>query len=164
MLFRSKSTLEDYRPPAKLKISSLWASLMFCYVYGDYFGLFMPNRLAGMNAGKFLPLGMATPGVLLGVSAMMAVPSVMVFLSLVLPPQINRWLNMGLAVLYGAIMLMTMPDSPPFYIFFGVVEIGLTLTIIWMAWTWPKAASEERLRTTTPDRTPSLSQRTEPGT
>lgn len=145
MLARSKGVLEDYRPPAKLQISALWAALMFCYAYGDFFGLFMPNRLAGMNAGKFVPLGMATPGVLLEVSAMMAVPSVMVFLSLVLPPQINRWLNMGLGVVYAVIMLLTMPDSPPFYIFFGVVEVCLTLTIIWTAWTWPKSGSRGKV-------------------
>ena len=63
------------------KLSALWASVMLCYVYGDFFGLFSPGKLMRMNAGEFGPLGQATPAVLVGVSVMMAIPALMIFLS-----------------------------------------------------------------------------------
>jgi hypothetical protein len=71
---------------------------------------------------------------------MMAIPSVMVFLSLVLPPALNRWLNLALGVAYTAIMLMTLRAAPAFYVFMGVIEVLLTLLIAWHAWAWPRRA------------------------
>jgi len=133
-----KPALEDARVNVKIKLSALWASVMFCYVYGDYFGLYGKGKLAEMMDGRIGPLGEATQSVLVGVSAMMAVPSVMVFLSLALTPMLNRWLNLLLGLGYSAIMLLTMRGAPTFYVFLGVVEVLITLTIVWHAWTWPR--------------------------
>jgi hypothetical protein len=129
---------EDYRVPVKLKLSALWAALMFCYIYADFFGLFRPGQLADMNQGIINPLGPSTPYILLGVSIMMAVPSVMVFAPLVLRPAINRWTNMVLGIVYGAIIILTMIDAPLFYLFFGAVEVALSSCIVWYGWTWPR--------------------------
>lgn len=133
-----KTALEDPKVNVKTKLSALWASVMFCYVYGDYFGLYGNGKLAEMMEGKIGPLGEATQGVLVGVSAMMAIPSAMVFLSLAMPPVLNRWLNLLLGLAYTAIMLMTMRGAPTFYVFMGVIEVLLTLLIVWHAWAWPR--------------------------
>jgi hypothetical protein len=133
-----KTVLEDQKVNVKTKLSALWASVMFCYVYGDYFGLYGNGKLAEMMEGKIGPLGEATQGVLVGVSAMMAIPSAMVFLSLAMPPVLNRWLNLLLGLAYTAIMLMTMRGAPTFYVFMGVIEVLLTVLIVWHAWTWPR--------------------------
>lgn len=133
-----KAVLEDPKVNVKTKLSALWASVMFCYVYGDYFGLYGNGKLAEMMEGKIGPLGEATQSVLVGVSAMMAIPSTMVFLSLAMPPALNRWLNLLLGAAYTAIMLMTLRGAPAFYIFMGVIEVLLTLLIVWHAWTWPR--------------------------
>lgn len=133
-----KAALEDPKVNVKTKLSALWASVMFCYVYGDYFGLYGNGKLAEMMEGKIGPLGEATQGVLVGVSAMMAIPSAMVFLSLAMPPVLNRWLNLLLGLAYTAIMLMTMRGAPTFYVFMGVIEVLLTLLIVWHAWAWPR--------------------------
>jgi hypothetical protein len=136
---KSSSTgLDDIRVHVKIKLSALWASVMFCYIYGDYFGLYKPHALEAMLAGKMGPLGPASQGVLLGTSAMMAIPSVMVFLSLVLTPRVNRWLNIIFGSMYTIIMLITMPGAWVYYIFLGVIEIAITLLIVWYAWKWPK--------------------------
>ena len=132
--------LEDFRPPVKLKLSALWAAVMFCYVYGDFFGLFVPGRLAKMNQGIIAPLGEATPAVMVGVSAMMAVPSLMVFLTLVLPPVASRWANKVLGAVYTLIMILTLPGAPLFYHFLAAIEMTLTLLIVWLAWRWPRVA------------------------
>jgi hypothetical protein len=91
-----------------------------------------------MLSGKMGPRGPTTQGILLGTSAMMAIPSVMVFLPLVLKPRLNRWLNIIFGAIYTVIMLITMPGEWMFYIFLGVIEIVLTTLIVWYAWKWPK--------------------------
>ena len=45
--------LEDVRVPTRYKLSAIWASVMFCYIYGDYFELYVPGKLQGMLAGKW---------------------------------------------------------------------------------------------------------------
>jgi len=134
------SRLEDIPVPVKLKLAGLWTSLMFCYIYGDYFGLFQTGNLQDMLQGKMGPLGPATQGVLLGTSALLAVPALMIFLSLAMKPAINRWVNMVLGVFYALVMLVSMPGSWWFYLFFGVIEIVLSLLIVWYAWKWPRTS------------------------
>jgi hypothetical protein len=136
----SSTGLDDIKVHVKIKISALWASVMFCYIYGDYFGLYKPGTLQDMLSEKTGFLG--TQGGLLGTSAMMAIPSAMVFLSLVLKPRLNRWLNIILGALYTVIILITMPGAWEFYVFLGVIEIVLTALIVWYAWKWPKRAGQ----------------------
>lgn len=133
--------LEEYRAPTKVKLAALWASTMFCYAYGDYFGLYVTGTLADMNRGIMGPLGHATPGVLVDVSLMMAVPSLMVALSLLLPARLCKWACVILGIAYTGIMVISLPGSEPFYKVLGVIEIALTLAIAVIAFRWPHEAS-----------------------
>lgn len=137
----SVAALEDVMIDVKIKLSALWASAMFCYIYGDYFGLFQPGELQTMLQGQMRPLGPVTQTVLLGTSFMMSIPSVMVFLSLVLRPTMNRRVNIIVGVIFTLIMLGTMPGTWAFYIYLGSIEVVLTALIVWYAWTWPKQAA-----------------------
>jgi len=131
--------LDDTKVPVKLKISALWASVMFCYVYGDYFDLYVPGKLQGMLQGQMRPLGPVSQDVLLGTSILMAIPSVMVFLSLALKPVTSRWLNIVLGTVYSAIMLLiALRGGWTFYVFLAVVEVILTALIVGYAWRWPR--------------------------
>jgi uncharacterized protein DUF6326 len=134
----STSALQDMKVHVKLKLASLWTSLMFCYIYGDYFGLFQLGNLQAMLKGQMGPLGPATQGVLLGVSALLAIPGLMIFLSLVMKPAINRAANIFLGLFYTVVMLVSMPGAWAFYIFLGAIEILLSLLIVWYAWRWPR--------------------------
>ncbi|MBU6470081.1 MAG: hypothetical protein KGQ68_05270 [Gammaproteobacteria bacterium] len=134
---KTATVLDDIKVHVKLKISAAWASVMFLYIYADYFGLYVPGALQHMLAGKMGPLGSTTQIILLFTSAMIAIPSLMIFLTLVLKTSLNRWLNMLFGTLYTAIILITM-WSWMFYIFYGIIEIGLTLLIVWYAWNWPR--------------------------
>jgi hypothetical protein len=133
------TTLQDTKVPVRIKLAGLWASLMSCYIYGDYFGLFAPGHIKAMMAGNFGPLGPTTPGILLGVSLLMAVPALMIFGSLALPARLCRWANVVLGLFYTAIMLLTMPGALAFYLVLGVIEVLLTATVVVHAWRWPKA-------------------------
>ncbi len=128
--------LDDVKVHVKIKIAALWASVMFCYIYADYFDLYRPGALQGMLQGKMGPLGPVTQGVLLGTAAVLAIPSLMIFLSLILKPNINRWTNIILGALYTLINLTNLMSSWAFYVFFGVVEIFITALIAWYALSW----------------------------
>lgn len=136
------STLEDVRVPTRYKLSAIWTSVMFCYIYADYFELYVPGKLQGMLAGQMVPLGPVTQGVLLGTAAMLALPSLMILLSVALQAAVNRWLNIVVGAVYTAIQIAVVAMSGwHFYIAFGVLEAALTALIVWTAWSWPRAAS-----------------------
>jgi hypothetical protein len=42
---KAPSSFHDVKVQVKMKIAALWVSLMFCYVYGDYFELYEPGKL-----------------------------------------------------------------------------------------------------------------------
>ncbi len=136
------SQLSDRTIHTKLKLSALWASTMFCYIYCDYFELYVPGKLAGMLQGEMGPLGAVTQGVLVGTSTLMAIPSLMVFLSVALPARYNRILNIVFGVFFTLVMaLVTYAAGWYFYKFFAAIETVLTALVVWYAWRWPKAES-----------------------
>ena len=132
------AALDDIKVHVKLKLAALWTSVMFCYVYGDYFLLYAPGKLQDIQGGNMAPLGQVTQGVLLFTSVSMAIPAVMIFLSVALKAKPNRWLNITLGLLYTAFVLVTMPGAWVFYLFLGSVDVLLTALVVWYAWTWPR--------------------------
>jgi hypothetical protein len=133
---------ENPRVDTKIKICALWIATMFCYIYCDYFELYTPGKLAGMLAGRMEPLGPVTQGVLFGTSVMLAVPSIMIFMSLVMKPRLNRWANIVFGTAYTIITLLVLSMTGwMFYQFFAVIEVALTALIVWYAWSWPKHKS-----------------------
>lgn len=129
--------LDDIKIHVKIKISALWASVMFCYIYGDYFGLYVPGQLKGMLQGQG-PIGLTSQATLVAVAILVAAPAVMIFLSLVLLPALNRWVNIVVGTILTVIVLITMPGAWAFYILLSTVEVVLQLLIVWYAWSWPR--------------------------
>jgi hypothetical protein len=139
---RNGLAFEDIKVPVRFKLFALWCSVMFFYIYGDYFELYQPGKLQQMIAGR-MPFGAISQGVLMGMGAVMVVPSLMPFLSLVLPAGVNRWANIVFGAVYTLIMILAIRGSWHFYVFFGLIEITLTVLIVWYAWTWPKQPTNE---------------------
>ncbi len=130
--------LEDAKIPTRMKISALWTSVMFCYVYADYFQFYAPGKLQAMLDGR-MALGAVTQGMLLGTSVLMAVPSLMVFLSLAMPATMSRWLNIAVGIFYTIVMLLILTGGGwTFYMFFAAIEIVLTSLVVWYSWRWPR--------------------------
>jgi phosphoglycerol transferase MdoB-like AlkP superfamily enzyme len=133
------SQLSEMKVHVKLRLVTLWAATMFCYVYCDYFELYVPGKLDSMLQGRMGPLGQVTQQVLLGTSVLMIVPSLMVFLSLALPARHSRWLNIVVGLLYTALLVMLALTAPWFfYKLFAGIEAVLTALVVWYAWTWPR--------------------------
>jgi Family of unknown function (DUF6326) len=137
---RNALAFEDIKVNVRFKLFALWSSVMFFYIYGDYFQLYQPGQLQGMIAGKTV-FGVVSQGILLGMASVMIIPSLMPFLSLVLPAKVNRWVNIVFGAIYTAIMILAIRGGWHFYVVFGLIEIILTSLIIWYAWTWPRQAA-----------------------
>ena len=133
------SRLQDHKVNVRIKLALLWVSTMFCFIYGDYFELYTPHKLNEMLGGQIGPLGDVTQGKLLGTSIMMTVPSIMAAFAILSTPVLCKWLNILVAALLVGITLLVIQGAWTFYVYFGIVEILLLLTIICFALRWPRA-------------------------
>ena len=126
----------DQKINVRLKLSALWAALMLLYIYADHFSLFRTGQIEKMISGQIGPFPV-TQGSLLAFSILMMIPAVMVFLTLALKPNVSRWANIILGVLYTLVNISNLiGETWVYYMFFGVVELVLTSLIVWYAWKW----------------------------
>ena len=136
---KSVSDFEDFKVNTKIKLSALWTSVMFCYIYGDYFSLYVPKKVEDFISGETL---LDSPLKLFFAAVLMTVPALMIFASTVLKPRINRWLNIVFGIFYTAIMLLIAFTSIApwwsFYVFLALVESILTSIIVYYAVKWPR--------------------------
>jgi hypothetical protein len=133
---------DDVRIPVKMKLSALWAALMFLYIYADHFSLFRPGLLEEMMGGRMGPFPV-TQGSLLTAAILMLVPALMVFLSLALKTRGARWANIILGLVYTAVNIGNLVgETWAYYLLFGIVELALTLLIAGYAWRWGKSEGQ----------------------
>ena len=134
----SARMLEDVKTNVRLKLSALWAAMMFLYVYADVLWLYKPGQLDEISQGRMGPF-QVSQGSLLAASIVVSVPALMVFLSLTLKPSANRWTNIALGALFTLVNVTNLiGETWVFYLLFGALEIVLTLLIVRYAWTWPQ--------------------------
>lgn len=125
--------------PVQMRLSALWAALMFLYIYADIFSLYKPGQIEEVMAGRMGPFPV-TQGSLLTAAILMLIPALMVFLSLALKPVVARWANIILGLLYTVVNIGNLVgETWAFYILFGLVEVALTLLIVGYAWKWRNA-------------------------
>ena len=130
---------QDYWINPRLKIAALWTSMLLVFVYVDLFGMYRSDIRADIEAGKIAVFTIGQ-GYLLGVMVYVAVPSLMLFLSLVLPVKITRMTNIVLAALYAVTIVGSAVGEWNYFIFGSLIETVLLAAIGFYAWTWPKAA------------------------
>ena len=138
MASASSRTFEDVKVGVRCKLAALWIATLLLFAYGDIFGFYSPGQIQEVLAGQLS--GMAiTQGFLFAVSVYVAIASVMVFLSLVLTPTVNRWANIVLPILYVvSIVASAIGETSAYYWFLSITESALLLLIVWYAWTWPR--------------------------
>ena len=135
---KKTAKMEDVKINVKIKLSALWATVMFIYLYVDVFGFFKPGIIEDAIAGTVWKFQI-TQVWLLGVIILMTIPSLMVFLSIALKAKANRWANIIVGILQIVINLgFVIGESYAFYIFGTIVEVVLLSLIVWYAWKWPK--------------------------
>ena len=140
---RHMNTTTEYRDSwinPRIKIAALWASTMLVFAYVDLFGTFRADIRADIEAGKMFVFTIGQ-GFLLGVTLYIALPSLMVFLSLVLPVKITRVTNIVLPVVYGITIVGGAVGGWNYYILGSAIEVALLTGIAYYAWTWPRTTA-----------------------
>lgn len=133
--------LEDIKVNVKLKLASLWTSLMFLIIYLDYFHLYMPDKIEDILQGRVFVFDI-TQGFLLVALALVATPALMIFLSVTLPAKINRRVNIIIAAVNIPLILFNLAGEAWVHMVIGaVIQVILLCLIINYAWKWPRAES-----------------------
>jgi len=131
---KTATIFEDPKINIKTKLAGLWVVLMFFYLYNDVFTLHRPGFIEGI-LGEDTQFNQAF---MLGAAIIMAIPSVMVFMSLTLKAKANRWANIIVGIFYGGLLLFTIPGGIwAYYALYMIVEAVFIALIIWYAWKWP---------------------------
>lgn len=134
----TQSLIEDTKIDLKIKIVSIWTSFMFLYIYVDYFHLYMPGMLQDILAGKVFVFDI-TQMFLLVAMIFVIIPALMIFLSVILPANINRWTNLIVATLYIPYMLFNLAWEAWLHMYIAAAaEVALLLLVIWYSWKWPR--------------------------
>ena len=136
---KNPKIFQDVKIDTKIKLSALWVALMFCYTYADILGFYAPGNLEELISGEIAGIQM-TQGMLFGSAVLMVVPTIMIFLSLVMSAKANRLVNIIAGIIYLVVLVSTFftGRNPAYYLFFAVVKAILLGLIVWFAWKWPK--------------------------
>ncbi|MFX1263634.1 MAG: DUF6326 family protein [Promethearchaeota archaeon] len=117
---------------AQIILSALWVSLMLTYLLGDvlriFSGDFKPGEISGQEA---------TQSMWMAAAAVMLIPIVMVFMTLILPKPIVGWLNIILSIFLFIFNLAGVRSYPGLYDRFLIV-VGLLINVlaVWIALAW----------------------------
>ena len=126
-------------PPidTRLKIAALWTSLLFIFAYVDIFAFFRADILQGALAGK-VAVFTVDQNFLLLTTIYVIIPSLMISLSLILPPRANRLTNIIVAAVYALTILGSCIGEVWIYYWLGsLTEVLLLLVILRYAWKMP---------------------------
>jgi hypothetical protein len=135
----SQSTLEDLGMPVQAKLAAAWTSVMFLYIYVDYFHLYKPGVIDDILAGVVWEFQISQT-ILTVLLALVAVPILMIVLSVILPARANRVVNLAVASVYVPVSAFNAVGESWTY-FYGLsvgLEVLLLAFILRFAWTWPR--------------------------
>jgi hypothetical protein len=139
------STLEDSKVNVKVKLALLWAALMFFYIYNDLLSMFQPGHVADLVEGQLEGVQF-TQSFLIGAALLMALPSLMIILSLTLKAGLNRWVNIVAGVFHLLVLMGTQfvgeSEVWIYWRLYELLEAVLIVLIIWTAWKWPTMDSQ----------------------
>jgi Family of unknown function (DUF6326) len=135
----STGELTDTKLDVKIVLSGLWISMLMVFAYVDIFGFFRADMIKGALAGKLPVAGFAINQRFLVLTTIyILIPSLMVVVALVAPARMNRMLNIVIAALYTASILVGMGDPWKYYVLGSAVEVVLLIVIIRVSVKWPR--------------------------
>ncbi len=132
--------LHDAKVDVKVVLSGLWISTLFVFAYVDIFGFWRAEVIKGALAEKVSGAGFAINQSFLALTTVyILIPSLLLVVSLLAPPKLNRRANLIAAVVYIATIAASMVGETWVYYLLGSgVEIVLLLAIVRTAWRWPR--------------------------
>lgn len=140
-----KLPLADKPIHIRIKLSALWVAVMFCYIYGDYFELYVPQKVEGLLNGKNM---LDSPVKLLIATILLALPALLIFLTVMAKAALVKWLNVAIGLFFTIFTLLVGLSSLSawrmFYVLLSLLESMLTLVIVIVALGWKRR--EEKLK------------------
>ena len=123
----------------KLVLSALWITMLFVFAYVDIFAFFRADVLEAALDGEIATTGFTVNQLFLTYTLVyILLPALMVVLSLVLPPRINRMVNIVVSLLYVVTIIGgAIGETWAYYIIGSIVEVILLAAIARTAWNWP---------------------------
>ncbi|NRQ34080.1 hypothetical protein HII36_19805 [Nonomuraea sp. NN258] len=138
---KTPNLLDNPPVPVQAKLAAAWTSFMFLYIYVDYFHLHKPGVIDNLRAGVVFEFDIS-PTLLTVMLASVAIPALMVMLSMTLPARVNRATNLVVASLYIPYSVFNAAGESwswaPFYGLSIGIEVLLLAFILRSAWTWPR--------------------------
>ncbi|MFC9917435.1 DUF6326 family protein [Agromyces binzhouensis] len=135
------NALVDPPIPVRAKLAAAWTSFMFLYIYVDYYHLYKPGTIDDLLAGVVFEFDIS-PALMTAFLALIAIPALMVLLSMALPARVNRATNLVVASLYIPVTVFNAVGETWDWAAFYGLSIGLELLllafILRSAWTWPR--------------------------
>ena len=132
----AETKLEPFHVNVRIKISALWTSMLFVFAYVDLFSLYRADIRADLESGEISGFTV-NRSFLLGTTVYVVIPSLMVFLALILRPRVNRIANIALGIVYALTIIAGAVGEWSYYILGSAIEVALLATIAYYAWTWP---------------------------
>jgi hypothetical protein len=134
--------LQNPEVPVQAKLAAAWTSFMLLYVYADILGLYLPGVIEDILAGIVWEFDISQTWAV-GALTLMAVPILMVVLSMLLPARSNRAANLTVASVYVLISAgNAIGESWTYYYGLAVgLEVLVLALILRSAWTWPRTPS-----------------------
>ncbi|WP_448005464.1 DUF6326 family protein [Agromyces bauzanensis] len=127
--------------PVQAKLAAAWTSFMFLYIYVDYYHLYKPGAIDDILAGVVFEFDIS-PALMTAFLALIAIPALMVMLSMTLPARVNRATNLVVASLYIPVTVFNAAGESWDWASFYGLSIGLELLllafILRSAWAWPR--------------------------
>jgi hypothetical protein len=157
MTIRTKTPnlLDNPPAPVQAKLAAAWTSFMFLYIYVDYFRLYKPGAVDEIRGGVVFEFDIS-PTLLTIFLASVAIPALMVMLSMTLPARVNRATNLVVASLFIPLSIFNAVGESWTY-FYGLsigLEVLLLAFILRSAWTWPRRTSSLATLATSLDNEP----------
>ena len=128
------------RIDTRLRISALWIAVLLIFAYVDLFSLYRPDFRADLERGKVDAFDIDQT-FLFFTTLYIIVPSLMVYVTLVMRAPVNRIVNVVVAAAYGLSVLGSAVGEWNYFVLGSVVEAILLALVIHYAWTWPRVGA-----------------------
>lgn len=137
-----KTPLVERRVDTKLIIMAAWIALMCLYLYCDWYALFRPGHISSMMNGKMGPFDVTQMSLFLA-GVLMAIPSLMILLSVLATARLGRIINMIASAIYFLVNVANLiGETWGYYYLFGLLELCLVIFIFIKSLTWPRQGAE----------------------
>lgn len=132
--------LHDQKVDVRVALCGLWTAMLFVYAYIDIFGFFRADVIRGALAGRISGPGFEIDQTfLLLTTIFVAVPILMIVVSLLAPAGVNRSANLVISLVYAAATAASaVGETWVYYVVGTTVEVLLLLAVARTAWAWPR--------------------------